>query len=1013
MFYFSSCQDQTFLEASTSGGSRIEGKDCDGLKNGESEKVLVFDKNRPDSYESCEPYEIEVIKRCIDGEIYHQISEETIELSEFDDSCEVLSPEDCGEITHGEVESRVRFQSPIVGESEECRKEEQTRKCDNGKLSDFSGAFEYETCNKEEEPKDCNALAHGEAESRVRYESSSVLYGKECRKEEQSRKCENGELSDFSGSFIYEKCIVANPENCGEVAHSELESRVRFQSESVSYGEECKKEEQVRKCDNGKLSEFSGDFKYEKCEVKKPENCGEVAHSELQNRIRYYSESVAYGEECKKEEQVRKCDNGKLSEFSGDFQFEKCEILKPNDCGDVSHGDYATRIRFQEEHPLECLSEEQIAKCDNGQLGEFSGNYGYENCKAKVDPPVCKEGKVLVVSIDKDGDGVADTEPVEVLSYKGEYSASENYNYYSVSAHPRIGPQPEGYAANVYFYEGSDGLTLQFYYNKDKIKGDSLYDGSPNSRVKWKFNTEGNDLQDRVILSDDGREFKKVYADSHSQDYVGQFHYWNNTDGGVLGPFLTQDFRITVEPIYGQELKGTSIIGDAFNKAHFHSADGKKYDLQYENGVHSFIIEYKEKRVCEDPTEKIGCSDSSREGFKNLEDFPYIAGCAGGFTERGIMPEHRERKCDHSGNDSSNVSGENCGVQDLCAEGWEVVPSLSVLQEVTNGEFCHGMEKDELTENIAFVTGLTGPGWGKVYNDTEQLYAILNQVDYEPRGYFKHLNDVFYCGGQKVAHATGNYSYKPYFSSFSHNNCNGSSLFSDCQSLGGHLEANEYRQQLFKSKDSLKGGGVVCVKSSEVDNLGIDLKLRKKVEEEVQCENLIKNGSFEEGHDLSGNSWNTFGEVGAWFSDLSESHAGIEIQCGDVGPGSSEGKCHLELDAHSGKNGFKESDVHLFQQIKLEKGKDYYLNFDAVARSSNLLSNRFYIVLKDSEGKDHYIAKYALANLDWEKKSFVFISPVDGEVSLGFLSLADEDTVGANIDDIELYSSKNCHELED
>ena len=68
----------------------------------------------------------------------------------------------------------------------------------------------------------------------------------------------------------------------------------------------------------------------------------------------------------------------------------------------------------------------------------------------------------------------------------------------------------------------------------------------------------------------------------------------------------------------------------------------------------------------------VGCSDGTREGFRDSKNWPNIAGCAGGWTSPGLLkPSVREPKCLRvAGNDSRNPAGIGCSASDLCALTW-------------------------------------------------------------------------------------------------------------------------------------------------------------------------------------------------------------------------------------------------------------------------------------------------------------------------------------------------------
>jgi hypothetical protein len=71
----------------------------------------------------------------------------------------------------------------------------------------------------------------------------------------------------------------------------------------------------------------------------------------------------------------------------------------------------------------------------------------------------------------------------------------------------------------------------------------------------------------------------------------------------------------------------------------------------------------------------LGCSDGTREGFRDYVHWSAIAGCAGGFNrEKGIIrTQELLPTCGLlAGDTSANPSGLGCSAADLCAVGWHV-----------------------------------------------------------------------------------------------------------------------------------------------------------------------------------------------------------------------------------------------------------------------------------------------------------------------------------------------------
>jgi hypothetical protein len=76
-------------------------------------------------------------------------------------------------------------------------------------------------------------------------------------------------------------------------------------------------------------------------------------------------------------------------------------------------------------------------------------------------------------------------------------------------------------------------------------------------------------------------------------------------------------------------------------------------------------------QVIGDPV-AVGCSDGTREGFRDSTNWPNIAGCAGGWQRPGLLDTiARSPVCKRvAGNDSGNPNGDRCSASDLCAQTW-------------------------------------------------------------------------------------------------------------------------------------------------------------------------------------------------------------------------------------------------------------------------------------------------------------------------------------------------------
>ena len=79
----------------------------------------------------------------------------------------------------------------------------------------------------------------------------------------------------------------------------------------------------------------------------------------------------------------------------------------------------------------------------------------------------------------------------------------------------------------------------------------------------------------------------------------------------------------------------------------------------------------------------VGCSDGTREGFRDVEHWPNIAGCAGAFDQPGVLrsPELLPACYLQAGDTSPNPSGTGCNAADLCAPYWHLCRGSSDLAQ--------------------------------------------------------------------------------------------------------------------------------------------------------------------------------------------------------------------------------------------------------------------------------------------------------------------------------------------
>ena len=135
--------------------------------------------------------------------------------------------------------------------------------------------------------------------------------------------------------------------------------------------------------------------------------------------------------------------------------------------------------------------------------------------------------------------------------------------------------------------------------------------------------------------------------------------------------------------------------------------------------------------ACVAVPEIVGCSDGTREGFRDLIRFNNLAACGGAWTVPGI--HHNEGPaCERqSGNTGTNREGIGCNVEDLCAQGWHVC--LGKGDVMTRSEYgCEGIMDGVENRPGFFLTRTSSRGSLLCSPDT------VGEPD--------NMNDIFGCG---------------------------------------------------------------------------------------------------------------------------------------------------------------------------------------------------------------------------------------------------------------------------
>ena len=187
----------------------------------------------------------------------------------------------------------------------------------------------------------CGSIPHNGTESRVAYSACSVPYGQSCStiQQSQTRTCNNGTWSAWSGSFTNLTCSVAAASSCGNTPNNGTESRIAYSASSVPYGQSCStiQQSQTRTCNNGTWSAWSGTFTNLTCSVAAASSCGNIASGEGDTRVRYQTATAPLGSTCVSEIQTALCINGQLGNWSGTYTYSQCintknyplEIIQP------------------------------------------------------------------------------------------------------------------------------------------------------------------------------------------------------------------------------------------------------------------------------------------------------------------------------------------------------------------------------------------------------------------------------------------------------------------------------------------------------------------------------------------------------------------------------------------------------------------------------------------------------------------------------------------------------------
>lgn len=162
--------------------------------------------------------------------------------------------------------------------------------------------------------------------------------------------------------------------------------------------------------------------------------------------------------------------------------------------------------------------------------------------------------------------------------FTGPTTGVVNYNYFSASAHPLVGPTPTPGEAFFWFFAGTDGLSFNVFGGQD-LSGSCNLIGGPTlcEMIDLDIAINGSSTDPVVRLSDDSSELSEIGIDIFRM----RGNFANNTDGGVIGPLGGLDWEVVVDPLaWISSLHDDPVLG-TFNV----SAVGPSGSVGLDNGT--------------------------------------------------------------------------------------------------------------------------------------------------------------------------------------------------------------------------------------------------------------------------------------------------------------------------------------------------------------------------------------------------------------------------------------------
>jgi hypothetical protein len=186
------------------------------------------------------------------------------------------------------------------------------------------------------------------------------------------------------------------------------------------------------------------------------------------------------------------------------------------------------------------------------------------------------------------------------------------------------------------------------------------------------------------------------------------------------------------------------------------------------------------------PPEVVGCSDGTREGFRDFVTWQNIAGCAGGWDQPGVIgsPELSSACSLNAGDSSANPNGMGCSAADLCAAHWHIcLDGYDVSQHSPTGD-CESCVP--AGEPRFFLVASGASSMGMCYPDPLAT------------------NDLHGCGGLGQPETEGCY---PLFRRMGFADCLATGSVWSC---GGEADSQREASKVVKTGPTM--GGALCCK---------------------------------------------------------------------------------------------------------------------------------------------------------------------------------------------------------